>query len=46
MRTGCGSNLSSISGTIAEQRQVFDIPQPEIKVTEHRVEEKKCIGSM
>ncbi|MCB1181695.1 MAG: IS66 family transposase zinc-finger binding domain-containing protein, partial [Chlamydiia bacterium] len=37
--TGCGSNLSSVSDTIAEQRQVFDIPQPEIKVTEHRVEE-------
>ena len=39
---GCGSNLSNVSGTIAEQRQVFDIPQPEIKVTEHRIEEKKC----
>lgn len=39
---GCGLNLSNISGTIAEQRQVFDIPQPEIKVTEHRVEEKRC----
>ncbi len=40
--TGCGSNLSNVSGTIAEQRQVFDILQPEVKVTEHRVEEKKC----
>lgn len=40
--TGCGSNLSNVNGTIAEQRQVFDIPQPEVKVTEHRVEEKKC----
>lgn len=40
--TGCGSNLSNVSGTVAEQRQVFDIPQPEVKVTEHRVEEKKC----
>ncbi|MGA8164660.1 MAG: IS66 family transposase, partial [Waddliaceae bacterium] len=39
---GCGSNLNGVGGTIAEQRQVFDIPQPEIKVTEHRVEEKKC----
>lgn len=40
--TRCGSNLSNVNGTIAEQRQVFDIPQPEIKVTEHRVEEKQC----
>ena len=40
--TGCGLDLSCVSGTIAEQRQVFDIPQPEVKVTEHRVEEKKC----
>lgn len=40
--TGCGSDLSNVSGTLAEQRQVFDIPQPEVKVTEHRIEEKKC----
>jgi transposase len=40
--TGCGSDLSSVRGTIAEQRQVFDIPQPKVNVTEHRLEEKKC----
>jgi transposase len=40
--TGCGSDLSSVGGIIAEQRQVFDIPQPIINVTEHRIEEKKC----
>jgi transposase len=40
--TGCGSDLNSVSGTAAEQRQVFDIPQPKINVTEHRVEEKQC----
>jgi transposase len=40
--TGCGSDLSSVSATTAEQRQVFDIPQPKINVTEHRVEEKQC----
>ncbi len=34
--------MSDVSGTTAEQRQVFDIPQPKINVTEHRVEEKKC----
>lgn len=40
--TGCGSNLSNVNGTTAEQRQVFDIPQPKVIVTEHRVEEKQC----
>jgi transposase len=40
--TGCGSDLNNVNGTTAEQRQVFDIPQPKINVTEHRVEEKKC----
>ena len=40
--TGCGSNLDDVRGSCAEQRQVFDIPQPKINVTEHRVEEKKC----
>lgn len=41
--TGCGSDLSGVSGTTVEQRQVFDIPQPKVNVTEHRVEEKKCL---
>ena len=40
--TGCGSDLSGVKGSTAEQRQVFDIPQPKIYVTEHRVEEKSC----
>jgi len=40
--TGCGSDLSDVSGATVEQRQVFDIPQPKINVTEHRIEEKKC----
>ena len=38
----CGSDLSKVSGSCAEQRQVFDIPQPKVQVTEHRIEEKKC----
>ena len=41
--TGCGSNLNNVDGTAAERRQVFDIPQPKINVTEHRVEEKLCL---
>lgn len=39
---GCGSNLEGMKGACVEKRQVFDIPQPKIEVTEHRVEEKKC----
>jgi transposase len=38
----CGSNLDRTRGSCVEKRQVLDIPQPKIEVTEHRVEEKKC----
>jgi transposase len=38
----CGLNLGAVTGVCAEKRQVFDIPQPTVEVTEHRVEEKKC----
>jgi len=38
----CGSNLDGVGGSCVEKRQVFDVPQPKIEVTEHRVEEKKC----
>jgi transposase len=39
---GCGSGLNSVNGFCSERRQVFDIPQPKVEVTEHRVEVKKC----
>jgi len=39
---GCGSNLSQVGGICAEKRQVFDIPQPKIEVTEHQALEKLC----
>lgn len=39
---GCGLNLSQVGGACSEKRQVFDIPQPKIEVTEHQVLEKKC----
>ena len=39
---GCGLNLSQVDGTCFEKRQVFDIPQPKIEVTEHQALEKKC----
>jgi len=39
---GCGSNLDTVGGFCAEKRQVFEIPQPKIEVTEHHALEKKC----
>jgi len=39
---GCGLNLSQVDGDCAEKRQVFDIPQPKIEVTEHQVLVKQC----
>ncbi|MFA6916609.1 MAG: transposase [Parachlamydiales bacterium] len=39
---GCGLNLSQVDGACSEKRQVFDIPQPKIEVTEHQALEKKC----
>jgi transposase len=39
---GCGVNLNQVDGVCAEKRQVFDIPQPKIEVTEHQALEKKC----
>lgn len=39
---GCGADLSEVEGSCAEQRQVFDIPQPKVNVTEHRALEKQC----
>lgn len=38
----CGSSLNATDGFCVEKRQVFEIPQPKVEVTEHRVEEKKC----
>lgn len=39
---GCGFVLDQVEGFCAEKRQVFEIPQPKIEVTEHRAEEKQC----
>lgn len=39
---GCGLNLSQVDGVCAEKRQVFDIPQPKIEITEHQALEKQC----
>lgn len=39
---GCGLNLGQVDGACAEKRQVFDIPQPKIEVTEHQALQKQC----
>jgi transposase len=38
----CGSNLDSVNGTCAEKRQVVDLPEPKMEVTEHQAVEKQC----
>ena len=32
----CGQNLDKSSGKVVETRQVFDLPEPKLEVTEHR----------
>ena len=39
---GCGCNLAQEQVLSVVKRQVFDIPEPSIEVTEHRVEVKQC----
>lgn len=39
---GCGADLDDIEGACVEKRQVIDIPEPNLNVTEHRVEAKTC----
>ena len=39
---GCGSRLDEVVGFCVESRQIFDIPEPKVEVTEYQVEEKKC----
>lgn len=38
----CGCNLSQEAVVSVVKRQVFDIPEPKIEVTEHQVEVKQC----
>ncbi|MGI8451195.1 MAG: IS66 family transposase [Streptosporangiaceae bacterium] len=40
---GCGSGLSRAQVTGVEARQVFDIPQITVKVTEHRISTLRCV---
>lgn len=38
----CGESLENVQAKAAGKRQVFDIPEIEIKVTEHQVYSKQC----
>jgi transposase len=38
----CNADLASAKVVSLEKRQVFDLPQPEIEVTEHQAEAKVC----
>lgn len=38
----CKHNLAGVAADKIEKRQVFDLPEPEIEVTEHQAETKTC----
>jgi transposase len=39
---GCGYSLIEVEGASLEKRQVFDLPEPKVEITEHRIEAKIC----
>ena len=39
---GCGSSLTGQTPDRVERRQVFDLPEPKLEVTEHQAEIKTC----
>jgi transposase len=40
--TGCGFNLEKVESNRSENRQVFEVPEPKIEVTEHQAVVKTC----
>lgn len=39
---GCGESLRDVTGKVIERRQVIDIPEPQVIVTEHQALSKRC----
>ena len=39
----CGNNISKITAEFVGKRQIFDIPEIKVQVTEHQVFKRKCI---
>lgn len=38
----CGQDLSQVAGTVAGRRQVFDVPEIHLQVSEHQIHAVKC----
>ena len=38
----CGQSLEEVEGVCTEKRQVFDLLEPKMEITEHQIEAKKC----
>ncbi len=38
----CGQELSTVSGSVAERRQVFDVPEIRLRAQEHQIEAVCC----
>ena len=41
-KCSCGCDLSDVSGTVVQKRQVADLPKIELEHTEYRLIEKEC----
>lgn len=39
---GCGHALEDVAGEVIERRQVIDIPDPQVIITEHQALRKRC----
>jgi transposase len=39
---GCGDGLADAPVTSVERRQVFDLPDVRLRITEHRIEHRRC----
>ena len=42
IRCSCGRDLSDVPKQVVERRQVFDLPQPKLEVTEHQLQSCIC----